>query len=321
MARYLIGLVVCFVVANGSQLLAADDPIKAKLDKAKAAYQASLEQYREAVARYFDKQEEASRNDGNKKRLDQIKAERTAFQETGDLPRTTPGELKRKLAPARSALESAYTAAVCEYTKASKDDMATAVENELEQFKHDGDAPWVELFNSKDVKGWHASEGTRATWRVTGGTLVGNGALGYQITDREDYVNFRLRVEAKLLGVDADSGMCFRVQDPRVANAYEANIHNGRPGDGAMGTLGLFRPAAAGGGVVFAAKGQDVPAGQWFTMEVLVKGNRFTTWVDTKKACESEDPENRLRRGAIALQQNTGVVSFRKVEIKELPAK
>jgi hypothetical protein len=314
MARYLIGLVVCFVVANGSQLLAADDPIKAKLDKAKAAYKASLEQYRDAVAKYFDKQEEASRKEGNKKLLDQIKAERTAFQETGDLPRTAPGELKRKLAPARSALESADTAAVREYTKARKDDMATAVEKELEQFKHDGDAPWVELFNSKDVKGWHASEGTRATWRVTGGTLVGNGAIGYLITDREDYVNFRLRVETKLLGVDADSGLCFRVQDPRVANAYEANIHNGRPGDGAMGTLGLFR-------VVFAPKGQDVSAGQWFTMEVLVKGNRFTTWVDAKKACESEDPENRLRRGAIALQQNTGVVSFRKVEIKELPTK
>jgi len=168
----------------------------------------------------------------NKKLLDQIKAERTAFQETADLPRTAPGELKRKLAPARSALESAYTAAVREYTKASKDDMANAVERELEQFKHDGDAPWVELFNTKDVKGWHTSEGTKATWRVTGGALVGNGALGYQITDREDYVNFRLRVEAKLLGVDADSGLCFRVQDPRVANAYEANIHNGRPGDG-----------------------------------------------------------------------------------------
>jgi hypothetical protein len=86
-----------------------------------------------------------------------------------------------------------------------------------------------------------------------------------------------------------------------------------------MGTLGLFRPA--GGNVVFAAKGLDVPAGQWFTMEVLVKENRFTVWVDGKKACEGEDPENRLRRGAIALQQNKGVVSFRKVEIKELPAK
>jgi len=319
-ARLAISLITCFLVANGCPEFAADDdPIKARFDQAKAAYKVVREQYREAVKNYFDKREEAARKEGNKKLLDQIKAERTAFQDKGDLPRAAPGELKRKLVPARSSMELAYAAAVREYTKAKKDDEAAAVEKEFQQFKKDGDATWVVLFNGKNTKGWHSSEGTRASWQVKGGTLTGTGALGYLISDRNDYTNCRLWVEAMLLGEDADSGLCFRVQDPRCAHAYESNIHNGRPGEGSMGTLGLFRPS--GGNVVFATKGQDVPAGRWFTMEVLVEGNRFTTWVNGKKACEAEDPENRLARGAIALQQNTGVVSFRKVEIKELPAK
>ncbi len=318
MIRFLIGLVACLIATNSMQGLAGDeDPIRKKLDKAKAAYVTSREKYSKDVATYFDNREKEAEGGGITK-VDEVKAERAAFDQSGDLPPDAPDKLRNKLDSARSVLAGAFEQADRNYTKVKMFDQARDVVSELRQFLHDRDAPWVKLFNGKNTTGWHVSEGTKSTWQVqNNGTLSGNGGLGYLITDRNDYANFRLRVEAMLLGDGEDSGICFRVQNPQVTHAYEANIHNGRAGDESMGTLGMFLPN--GGVVGFGKKGRDVPAGQWFTMEVRVEGNQFTTWVNGEKACEAGDPEKRLHGGPIALQQWTGTVSFRKVEIKELP--
>jgi formylglycine-generating enzyme required for sulfatase activity len=180
--------------------------------------------------------------------------------------------------------------------------------------KHDAEG-FVPLFNGKDTQGWHASEGTKASWRVEGGTLIGSGEFGYLITDRSDYENFRLRIEAKL-GAGGDSGLCFRVQDPRTARAYEAQIGSGRPG---MAHTGSFVILDGRGAPILAHAPQTVPPGQWFTMEVLAEGNRFTIWVDGQQTAQYEDKERRYARGAIAVQQigPGSEVSFRKIEIKE----
>lgn len=316
MARFLIGLVACLVMVVGNSVLAVDDdPIKAKLDIAKVAHATALEQHHEAVNAFFDKQEDTARKNGNKKLLDQIKLSRTAFQEKGTLPQTFPTDPRKKYAAARSALDLAYAAAIRDYTKARKDDEAAAVEKEFEQVKKSRkETTWVVLFNGKDTKGWQESVGSGATWKVQDGVIVGNGKLGYLITTRNDYENFHLRVEAMLVGKNVDSGICFRVQDLRCAIAYEANINN----PGGAGHLAMFHPT---GIVDFAPTTKFPPPGQFFTIDILVEGNKFTTWVGGQKSSEGEDKLNRLTRGAIALQQNTGTIYFRKVEIKELPAK
>jgi hypothetical protein len=175
---------------------------------------------------------------------------------------------------------------------------------------------FVPLFNGKDLTGWHASEGTKASWRVDGGALVGSGEFGYLITDRSDFENFRLQIEARL-GAGGDSGLCFHVQDPRVARAYEAQIGADWPGAANTGSFVLFHDR---GPSLLAGAPQAVPPGQWFTMEVLAEGNRFTIWVDGKQAVQYEDKERYYSRGAISLQHigPKSEVSFRNVEIKEL---
>lgn len=293
------------------------DPIIGRLHNARAVYEAAREQYREGANKYFDKREEAARKQGKKNLVDQIKAERSAFEQRGDLPQSAPADLKRKIASARSAMESAYVAAVRDYTKAKNDSESSAVEKELEQFKRDQDAPWVALFNGKDTRGWHASAATKANWQVVGGTLMGSGEGGFLFTDRSDYQNFRLRVEA-MLTEGADSGVFFRAQDERLEFAYEAEIGSGPGNTGSFYVLdrGVKRPAPAP---------QPVPVGKWSTMEVLAEDNRFTIWVDGTQTAQYEDKERRFSKGPIAIQQfggpKAGVVSFRKIEIKELPSK
>ncbi len=104
------------------------DPIKEKLIAAKEAYNAELQHYRKDIGEWFDKREEAARKDGNKKLVDQLKAERGAFEESGELPKTMPASMRQRPAVAKKSLEAAHELAVKEYTKIKKDAEAAAVE-------------------------------------------------------------------------------------------------------------------------------------------------------------------------------------------------
>jgi hypothetical protein len=106
------------------------DPAREDLDKAWAAYVATMGEYREAVAKLFDKREEEARMTGKKVQVDQIKAEREAFEKHDERPPGLAEEPRQKRSAARSALEAALQAAIKEYVKAKQDRQATALENE-----------------------------------------------------------------------------------------------------------------------------------------------------------------------------------------------
>lgn len=111
------------------------DPIKENLFEAKVAYDKQMRQFRKQAAEWFDKREETARKAGDKKTLDQIKAERAAFDEYGGLPRIAPTALQEQPAHAKKTLEAAYADAVKAYTKVRKDDEAAAVEKEWNSFR------------------------------------------------------------------------------------------------------------------------------------------------------------------------------------------
>jgi hypothetical protein len=127
-APAVFGVLVCCVTAA-----ADDDPVKKKLEVAKETYGVEMGKFRQAAEEWFDKREEVARKAGNKKVVDQVKAERQAFRDKGELPKAASADLKQKPATARKALEAAYKVAVKEYTKASKDAEAAAAEKELEE--------------------------------------------------------------------------------------------------------------------------------------------------------------------------------------------
>src|SRR6185503_3006360 len=115
---------------------AADvDPIRERLEKAKATYESRLEALRKDVLAVLDKSENQARQVPDKKRIDEIKAQRTAFQSTGQLPSPMSPQLQARIRGARSALEKEYLAVRDAYLKAKQDDRADAVEKELQQFR------------------------------------------------------------------------------------------------------------------------------------------------------------------------------------------
>lgn len=125
------------VAILGPASRAADnDPIKEKLDKAKAAYDDTLDKLRDGLLKELDEKEEAARKKGDKKAVDVVKAEREAFDSRGDLPKVVPtANFLRDCKQARTALELAYSAAIKDYVKAKMDDEAGAAEKDLAAFK------------------------------------------------------------------------------------------------------------------------------------------------------------------------------------------
>lgn len=109
------------------------DPILAKLDAAKKAYESEVQRIKKSLFDAFDKKEALARQDGNKKLVDQILAERLAYTTTGELPKSIPtNQYLSQLAAARKALQSAYTEAIRELVRNKRDAEAALLEKELQ---------------------------------------------------------------------------------------------------------------------------------------------------------------------------------------------
>lgn len=143
MCRSIAGLLAVLALSVSAARLTAnqDDPVKTKLDKAKAAFNAEFAKLERGLDDALEKAETAARKKGDKVALDRIKLERTTLELALVFPKSTPQAISQKLSTARGTLESAYALAVKEYTKASKDDKAAEVQKELEQFKKAGIVP------------------------------------------------------------------------------------------------------------------------------------------------------------------------------------
>src|SRR4051812_26490803 len=175
---------------------------------------------------------------------------------------------------------------------------------------------WVPLFNGKDLTGWKTHPDDKAKWEVEDGVLVGRGPKGHLFSERGDYENFRYRVEA-MISDHGNSGQYFRTRyGPSFPKGYEAQI-NATHRD-PIKTGSLYLPKVKEVLVLNQAPhGPD----EWFTQEVIARGNHIVIKVNGKTTVDWKDPESRYTRGHFALQQHDPgtVVKFRQIEVKELP--
>jgi hypothetical protein len=114
---------------------ADEDPIKTKLDNAKKEYDAKLVKFKEASNAWLDKKEEAARKSGDKVVVDQIKAARQIYEDSGNLPVVPPADVRKILTGAQTAYDAAMVTAIKEYTKAKKDDEAKEITKKLKDFR------------------------------------------------------------------------------------------------------------------------------------------------------------------------------------------
>ena len=203
---------------------------------------------------------------------------------------------------------------------------------------------WIPLFNGKDLTGWkiHPNPNPKAygeviqeiengkvvgyagltkddkrvpLWTVKDGMLVGSGPHSHLFSEKDDYTDFHYRVEA-MINDKGNSGQYFRTQfGPGFPKGYEAQI-NATGGD-KIKTGSLYMPQIKEVLVLDTAPHKP---GEFFTQEVIARGNHIQILVNGKKTVDYKDPKNTYMKGHFALQGHDPgtVVTFRKVEWKPI---
>jgi hypothetical protein len=172
---------------------------------------------------------------------------------------------------------------------------------------------WISLFDGETLNNWNRI-GT-ANWRLEDGALVADSGNGFLVS-KDDYADFDLRVEF-WIEAKTNSGVFIRCTDPASVTgktAYEVNIWDTRPQQ-KYGT----------GAIVDVAAVDPMPhaADKWNVYEIIAKGDTFTVILNGQKTVDGAKSD-KFAKGRIALQHGkgvsdeSGVVKFRKVEIKPL---
>ena len=204
---------------------------------------------------------------------------------------------------------------------------------------------WVPLFNGKDLTGWKTHPDYPGGWQVADGFLTGRYGFnllddtGVLYTERGDYENFHLRVEAE--HDRGPSGLLFRShfgpsRPDKWVPGYLAVIgdHKGIYPELASGTFEIHTgtlerlfPSLKGDAgkwpPQFGPKTATTLKDKWFNMEIIARGDHIVIKVDGKTVVDMHDEKHFFKRGHFALSHPTfpgPTIRFKKIEIKELPS-
>ena len=171
---------------------------------------------------------------------------------------------------------------------------------------------WITLLDSTKMGDW--TEVGKANWAMKDGALVADKlddakVLSYLVS-KDSYKDFQIKAEF-WTDEEANSGISIRcdVRDKIDAKVcYEVNIFDKRP-DPSYGT----------GAIVDVAKVDPMPkaAGKWNTYEITAQGSHLVVVLNGQKTADVQDSKHNAG-GPFALQYGSGVVKFRKVQIKPL---
>ncbi len=326
---YLVLGTVLVAITVGLGRGADPDPIKDRLEKAKTTFDKEMKKVKDVAKEYFDKQEKKARDASNKKLVDKIKDERKAFDDFGVLSDSADVKLQKMVNTQRLYIEGEYKRAIGAYTKAKKDDLAASVEKELSQLYTKGADGvvnvaqrkdlWIPLFNGKDLDNWSIQNGSKESWKVVDGAMQGEckkvGEVAYLSISRMIFDDFHLRMEL-MYNPDCICRIFFRVTE---RGSYWADLRD------ANSRTAIVWKRKTPGAPYFELKKVEVqapPAKEWFTYEIIARGNTISILVNGVKHVDSVVDEDRTSMaGGLMLDVNGAgsLARFRKIEIIPLP--
>lgn len=182
---------------------------------------------------------------------------------------------------------------------------------------------FVPLFDGKTLTGW---EGDTKTFRVADGAIVG-GSLAARIPrneflcSKDEYGNFELRLEFKILGAGANGGVQFRSQ--RIPNHHEVKGYQADLGEGWYGSLydesrrNKLLATASKEVVKKALKPDD-----WNDYTVRCEGPHIQIWINGEQTVDYTEPDGKIEQtGRLGLQIHGGPPAeawYKELRIKKL---
>lgn len=142
-------------------------------------------------------------------------------------------------------------------------------------------AEWKQLFNGRDLEGWtHVGPGK---FVVEDGLLKTSGGMGLLWYKGQQYGNATIRVVFKTVSEHGNSGVYIRMPEPPpdawygVHNGYEVQIDAG--GDEWHCTGAIYSLSKV-------TRRNQKPTGEWNTMEIVLKGQTTTVFLNGEKVNE-----------------------------------
>jgi hypothetical protein len=209
--------------------------------------------------------------------------------------------------------------------KAEKSDEAGQAAARSQQAKPDAQG-FYSLFDGKSLDGWKANENPQS-FKVQDGNIVVNGQRSHLFyvgpVNNHDFKDFHFKAEVMTFP-NSNSGIYFHTkwQDEGFPNAgFECQVNNTYKAD----------PKKTGG--LYAVKDvmNTAPVGdnEWFTYEIIVKGNKVEIKINDKTTAEWTQPADwkprsfsarKIGRGTFALQGHDpgSKVMYRNIKVKPL---
>lgn len=183
-------------------LVLADDvdAAKEKLLKAKDEYDTEVQTFNKAVIASLDVREEVARKNGNKKTVDDIKAQRKAFEADGELPTVVPPSALTQVRLAAAKCEKAHADIVKELIRLKQDAAAEAVEKEMRKFEFDaalqfGKRTYLSALKASNVKVWNKFFETDSKKGQIDGRVIPHSILMHP--DVRTYANVSFQLDGK----------------------------------------------------------------------------------------------------------------------------
>ncbi|MDM4014346.1 3-keto-disaccharide hydrolase [Roseiconus lacunae] len=187
-----------------------------------------------------------------------------------------------------------------------------------------GDQGFVKIFDGKSLNNWKLAEENQTAWHVEDGMLVCDGERCHVFYDGplQPMKDFHFRCEVKTTP-GSNAGIYFHTKYqatgwPKYGYECQVNVSHKDP----KKTSSLY--------AVENVADPGVKDNEWYTQEIIVKGNHIELKVNGKtmvdytepagKDAFSKDFERRLNEGTIALQAHDpqSKVYFRNLEVKPL---
>jgi hypothetical protein len=196
----------------------------------------------------------------------------------------------------------------------------------------DKESEWISIFDGQTLEGWTANENTE-TWRVEDGSLVCEGDRSHLFYTGEVkngiFKNFEFKADV-MTKPGSNSGIYIHTayQDVDWPNkGYEIQVNNSFVGDPEHPELKKTAGLYGVRNKYLTTVGDD----EWFTMHIVVKGDRIQVSVNDQLITDYTEPEDPYRpdnmngcildQGTFALQGHDpgSVVYFRNIMVKTLP--
>jgi hypothetical protein len=200
-------------------------------------------------------------------------------------------------------------------------------------FAEDSQDGFHPLFNGKNLDGWVPVNTAKSTWSVKDGMIVCTGKPIGEMRTETMYQNFILEVEWRHLKPKGNAGIFIWADDitaPGVPfhrgievqvleNAYGNTKSHTTHGDifpihGAKMTPINGR----GGSRAFPTESRSKPSPEWNHYRIVCQDGEISLAVNGKVVTRGKDCSP--RKGYICLESEGGVVHYRNMKIKELPA-